>query len=142
MTATQRMTVVRLAKRHGIDPRFLFALQQTEQGPRLEDGTQGFGVLAAGARDTFENNGDWAARTIRRCVSRYVMYVGFVYDDWWDEGRERYAARFIRYFSQGGEGYPGYAQIGAENDPTNLNAHHFKNLTHFYALECGDKETA
>lgn len=134
LSPDQRETIATLALKHGVDRRFLAALQQAENGPRLEDGTQGFGVLAAGARTTFEKNGDWAARTIRRTISRFVRNHEVA--DWWDEAKARYSAGFIHYFSRGGAGYPGYAPLGADNDPTDLNAHHVANLTRFYDQEC------
>lgn len=113
---------------HGIDYRLLIALRETENGrPGLE-----FGVEDPAA-DTFDKQADQAARTIRHTIGRFARNVT---GDWWDDTRGRYVYDFLHYFSRGGLGYPGYAPVGAANDPTNLNVNHFGNLMQYYGELC------
>lgn len=123
------------AARYDIDGRFLFALWLTEQGPQVlyPDGTRGpgFGVLNVGA-DTIEAQASWAAGTISKTLARFRQELGV------DPGSP-YSEDFIRYFSWGvlpdgsqAELYPGYAKVGAANDPRGLNRNHYPNLVRFY----------
>lgn len=135
---SMRAAIFTIARLHMVDGRFLAALQQTENGPELSDGTRGFGVLDPSARLDFRTNGSWAARTVRHTISRFAINcepeerVG----SWWDEDDARYSDLFIHYFSRGGEGYGGYAPLGAANDPKDLNRNHLLNLISFYRMEC------
>lgn len=120
-----------VAMLHGIDHRLLIALRETENG--RED--RAFGVLGFGAAaDTWDEQADIAARTIRHTIGRYARaHPEF---DWWDDAAGRYHEAFLLYFSRGGSGYDGYAPLRTANDPTGLNANHFPNLAHFYSALC------
>lgn len=119
-----------VARKHGIDPRLLLALRETENGRAGRE----FGVLGLGAdADTWQEQAEVAARTIRHTISRFARALTL---EWWDETGGRYSVAFLGYFSHGGPGYDGYAPLGAGNDPTNLNANHFRNLTTHYQAEC------
>ena len=124
----ENVDIARVAQEQGIDWRFLLALRKAENGgPGRE-----FGVLAVPA-PTWADQATVAARTIRRTLGRYWQHVK---TDPWDETTHGYSADFIRYFSAGGPGWPGYAPRGAENDPTDLNAHHVRNLMAGYTAAC------
>ena len=119
--------IERIAAAQGVDWRFLKALRRTEDGG---SGRQ-FGVLSVPA-PTWTDQATIAARTIRHTLGRYWENVR---DDPWDEAKAGYANDFIHYFSSGGAGWPGYCPLGAANDPTGLNAHHYPNLLAFYDLD-------
>jgi len=116
--------ILETAERFGIDARFLAALREAENGgPGRE-----FGVLSVSA-PTYEEQATIAARTIANTMNRYR--ANFADED--PVGPDgRLTDAFIRYFSSGGPGYPGYAPLGAGNDPTNLNQYHVLNLTGAY----------
>lgn len=117
-----------VAMKHGIDHRLLIALRATENGgPGRE-----FGVLDPACR-TWDEQAEWAARTIRHTVSRFAVHVGERVE-WWDDHHGRYTEAFLLYFSRGGPGYDGYAPLKAANDPTGLNANHWPNLARYYGL--------
>ncbi len=118
--------ILAMASKHGIDWRLLKALRETENGgPGRE-----FGVLDMHA-DTWEQQADIAARTIRHTVGRYWMNLK---SDPWDDVVGRYRPTFLSYFSRGGQGYVGYAPLHVANDPHDLNANHLGNLTHYYGV--------
>lgn len=126
----ERFKIYAVALKHGVDPRFLAALRQTENGRAGRE----FGVLGLGAdADTWQEQAEVAARTIRHTVGRFARNVSAW--GWWDEARGAYSEAFLAYFSHGGPGYDGYAPLGAGNDPTHLNANHLKNLTTYYNAE-------
>ena len=122
--AAEDVDIVRIAQQQGIDWRLLRALRRTENGG---EGRQ-FGVLAVPA-PTWTEQATVAARTIRHTLGRYWE---FVKRDPWDEALAGYSHDFLRYFSTGGPGWPGYAPLGAENDPRDLNANHLTNLLAYY----------
>jgi hypothetical protein len=129
--ASERARIDAVAARHGIDSRLLVALRQTENGgPGRE-----FGIMDGAT--TWDDQADHAARTIRHTIGRFARAVGAF--DWWDDEGGRYTDRFLTYFSRGGPGYDGYAPVKnppVENDPTNLNVNHLRNLTVYYQAEC------
>lgn len=119
--------ISQVAAEFGIDADFLAALRRAENGgPGRE-----FGVLSVPA-PTYMDQVTIAARTIRNTVTRYEEAFGIPAT----EGG-RYTEDFIRKFSGGWRAplpsYPGYAPLGAGNDPTGLNANHARNLLAFYA---------
>src|SRR4029077_9345675 len=119
------------ALRHGIDPRLVIALRATDAGADHI----AFGIEDPAA-DTWDKQCDEAARTIRHTIGRFARNVGAF--DWWDDQAGRYTDRFLTYFSRGGPGYDGYAPVKnppVENDPTNLNVNHLRNLTVYYQSE-------
>jgi len=110
--------VISTAESFGIDPRFLAALREAENGgPGRE-----YGVLSVPA-PTYDDQVTIAARTIRNNLDRYRTATG---DDpvGWDG---RYTEHFILWFSAR------YAPVGASNDPTGLNSYHARNLSNSYA---------
>ncbi len=123
LSEAEREAILRIAAEEQVDPRFLASLRRTEMGgPGRE-----YGVLSIPA-PTYEDQARIAARTIYNTLDRYRRNVGL--DPVGLYGR--YTLDFIRYFSQGGPGYPGYAPIGALNDPTGLNRNHLPNLLAWY----------
>lgn len=122
------------AKQHGIDAGMLRALAMVEQGPRVEgpEGpTKGLGVVSVPA-PTLEAQADVASRTTANTLGRYRRAFGKEPI----EARE-YTPDFLKYFSRGGPGYPGYAPLGATNDPTNLNQSHLHRLLQHYEPDTG-----
>jgi len=117
-----------VATQHGIDWRLLKALRQAENGSAGRE----FGVLAVSAR-TWTEQAEVAARTIRHTIGRYWQHVKA---DPWDDQVGAHTGDFLRYFSVGGPGYAGYAPLGADNDPTQLNDHHAANLLRLYGSAC------
>ena len=119
----ERDMILRIARETGVDARLLAAVRLAENGgPGRE-----FGVLSP-STPTYEEQGRVAAETIRNVIERYQLSIG--HNPVGADGR--LTIDFLRYFSRGGPGYPGYAPIGARNDATNLNAHHFRNVLEFY----------
>src|SRR5262252_4021435 len=115
------------------DRRLLDAIRAVEQGgPGRE-----MGVLSVPAPD-FLTQVQQSAQTVKNVEQRFANATGKSPTD--DSGR--YSPDFLRYFSQGGPGYPGYAAIGAPNDPRGLNAAHLKNLTAAYAEATRPREAA
>ncbi len=106
-----------------IDARFLAALRETENGRAGRE----YGVLSVKA-ETYEEQAEIAARTIKNTLARYERDTGIPARG----AGGRYTESFILYFSHGGPSYPGYAPLGAANDPTHLNAHHARNLSAAY----------
>ena len=130
--ADERGRCAVVALKHGIDYRLLIALRETENGgPGRE-----FGVLDEGAQ-TWDQQAEIAARTIRHTMGRYWAAMQGKLADWWDDQAGRYTADFLHYFSRGGQGYVGYAPMGAANDPQGLNQNHYGNLLRFYGEACG-----
>lgn len=131
LTAEQQRTVLDVAEQLDVDPRLLAAINRAENGPALDDGTRGFGILDFArfpeAR-TYAGQARVSAQTIHNTMDRYRAYSGV--DPVGADGR--LTATFLEYFSRGGPGYPGYAPLGADNDPTGLNQYHLGNLTAFY----------
>lgn len=124
----ERARIIQVARQHAVDYRFLAAIRLTENGrPGRE-----FGVLIPG-EDTWNKQANDAARTIRHTVGRFWKAMDL---DPWDDLAGRYTEMFVRYLSRGGPGYEGYAQVGATNDPDNLNKNHAPNLSAFYRMEC------
>ena len=119
----ERDMILRIAREAGVDARLLAAVRLAENGgPGRE-----FGVLSP-STPTYEEQGRVAAETIRNVIDRYQLSNG--HNPVGADGR--LTIDFLRYFSRGGPGYLGYAPIGARNDATNLNAHHFRNVLEFY----------
>lgn len=122
------------ASRHGIDAGILRALAQVENGPTvqgLEGPTKGLGVVSVPA-PTFGEQADVAGRTTSNTLTKYRRALG---KEPMDQGK--YTEDFLRYFSRGGPGYPGYAPLGARNDPTNLNENHLRRLLEHYQPDTG-----
>lgn len=119
--------VLEAAIRWGVDPRLLGALRKVENGgPGRE-----FGVMLASAT-TFELQALAAAETIRHTMGRYCLTGPAKAPPLYDLGTGRLTDEFLAYFSLGGPGYPGYAPLGAANDPHGLNQHHLPNLLTWY----------
>lgn len=125
--------IVEVANQAGIDPIALGALRLAENGgpqsvnpnyPRSGNPYRGgqFGIQTLYAPD-FRTQAAIAARSIANTVGRYQANTGRSATT-----GGHYTADFLRYFSQGGPGYGGYAPTGA--DP--LNAHHYTNLLAYY----------
>lgn len=113
----------RVADETGADLELLGALRKVENGgPGRE-----LGVLSVSA-PTIEDQYTVAARTIRNTMNRYTANTG---QNPYSVGG-RLSHDFLRYFSSGGPGYPGYAPIGASNDPAGLNHNHYPNLVAWY----------
>jgi hypothetical protein len=104
------------------DPKLLVALRAAENGgPGRE-----MGVLSVPAPD-MSSQLRVAAQTIQNVEQRYAKDTGQQ-----PTGPAGYTDDFLKYFSQGGPSYRGYAPIGAPNDPTGLNVNHLPNLTAAY----------
>lgn len=106
-----------------IDLRLLEAIKAAEGGRRGRE----YGVLRVPA-PTYADQKEAAAQTVLNTMGRYKQYaqhpnpqLGGVY-----------SPEFLQYLSQGGPGYPGYAPVGAKNDPTGLNRYHAHNLAKPY----------
>lgn len=125
-TSQEDPKILSVASKQGIDWRLLRALRETENGGPGKE----FGVLDMHA-DTWDQQAEIAARTIRHTVGRYWMHFG---SDPWDDTVGRYSPAFLAYFSRGGPGYAGYAPLHVANDPNDLNANHLGNLTRFYGV--------
>ncbi len=125
----EQTMILSVAQDFGIDAALLAAMRQTENGPILDDGTRGFGVLDPRARVSYRTNAEWSARTIRNTQDRYVR--AYSLSPLTHDGRATDA--FLEYLSLGGPGYPGYAPLGVANDPDNLNKNHLTNLRNNYA---------
>ena len=119
----EQEAIIRIATQAGVDPRLLAAVRLTENGSPGRE----FGVLSVPA-PTYEDQGRVAAETIQNVVERYHRHIGE--SPVGPDGH--FTGDFLRYFSEGGTGYLGYAPIGAGNDPTGLNVHHFPKLLAFY----------
>lgn len=125
----QQAVILDAAAANGnIDPRLLAAIAIAENGPQLDDGTRGYGVLDRAARKDNRTNAGWAADAIRRTLGRYRANIG--QDPIGPDGRA--TPQFLRYLAYGGKGYSGYAQLGVTNDPTNLNANWLTNVLSTY----------
>lgn len=122
------------AGQHNIDAGLLKALAVTENGPNVqgpEGPTKGLGVVSVPA-PTFDAQADVAGRTTSNTLTKYRRALG---KEPINQGR--YTDDFLRYFSRGGPGYPGYAPLGAGNDPTNLNENHLRRLLESYQPDTG-----
>jgi len=109
--------IVRKSQEYSIDPCLLLALRTTENGRTGLD----FGVMRPGI-DTFDWQLTVACRIIQNGMNRYARMTGQKASEWdW-----RFRGEFIGYFSSI------YAPIWANNDSTNLNNNHLKNLLAFY----------
>lgn len=115
--------IVDVAAEYAIDAAALAALRIAENGPVLDDGEIGFGVIApASARKNLRVQAQWAAGTIKNNLSRYRLATGVL-----PTGADgRYTDAFLTWLSAR------YAPVGASNDPTNLNANHARNLIAAY----------
>jgi len=127
-------TVAKAASRNELsDPRLLFSLLQAENGPKNIEFS--YGITERDGKKTtsspsylgFANQANAAAWQIRTTEDRYRRSNG---KDPVLNGH--YTNDFIKYFSSGGKGYAGYAPIGADNDPNNLNAAHYPNMANAY----------
>lgn len=119
--------VLTAAAAWGVDPRLLGALRKTENGgPGRE-----FGVLNSDAT-TIDQQAALAAETIRHTMGRYCLTGPAEHPPLVDLATGRLTEAFLSYFSRGGPGYPGYAPLGAANDPGGLNQHHLPNLLAWY----------
>lgn len=127
--AAEDFDIKAVAIQHGIDWRILKALRQTENGSSGRE----FGVLAVPAV-TWTEQAEVAARTIRHTIGRYWQHIKV---DPWDDQTGAHTGDFVRYFSVGGPGWPGYAPLGAGNDPGHLNEHHAVNLLRLYGAAGG-----
>lgn len=133
---TELADVLTAAETWGVDPRLLGALRKVEHGgPGRE-----FGVMDPKAK-TLAQQAEYAAATIRHTMGRFC---GVGHDAphptgalgnplLYDLRTGRLTDDFLAYFSHGGLGYPGYAPLGAANDPHGLNQHHLPNLLAWYA---------
>lgn len=92
----------------------LMALRKCESGPPGND----FGVLSIASADTFAEELEVAARSIRNHVERCRTKGLRVYDP----VSGLYSEEFLRDFSRR------WAPIGASNDPHGLNSAHANNL--------------
>ena len=125
----QRQIILEVATEYGVDPDLLAALRLTENGRKGRE----FGVLHPGAMigddpqvtpaASFRTQAQWAAGTISKNAQRYQKA--------YEKPAFRYTEDFVRFFSER------YAPVGAGNAPTNLNAHHTRNLLEHYAREMG-----
>lgn len=132
LTVYEREYIVNQSSAFGVDPLFMIALALIENGPAvpsLEGPTRGLGVLPRRDYPTFEDQVTGACRTVSNTIQRWADNTG---DSAIGMGG-RYTPAFIRYLSQGGPGYAGYAPVGASNDPTGLNVNHYRNLQSAYA---------
>ncbi len=124
------------ANKHS-DPRLLEALLLTENG--AEGYEFGYGVTRQDKNNPrsplivpdkykgFTKQAGAAAYQIRVTEERYQKATG---QSPVEDGQ--YTNEFIQYFSQGGDGYDGYAPVGAANDPDDKNIHHYPNLKKNY----------
>jgi hypothetical protein len=133
VAADEQPIIVQVAQDAGIDPALLAALRVAENGgpqsvnpnyPKSGNPYRGgeFGIQTLRA-PSFTEQAQIAATTIVKTIGRYQSNTGRS-----ASANGRYTADFLRYFSQGGPGYGGYAPTGA--DP--LNAHHYLNLLTAY----------
>lgn len=129
----EQSVIAAVAAERGIDPVLLGALRLAENGgpqtpnpnyPRSGNPYRGgeFGIQTIAA-PTFGAQAEIAINTIRNTIAKYQTNTGRS-----ATAGGKYTADFLRYFSQGGPGYGGYAPTGA--DP--LNAFHYQNLLAAY----------
>ena len=124
----QQYTIVEVASEYSIDARLLAAIHLAENGPILDDGTRGFGVLAPPeAKRDFRTNAQWAAGTIQKTLGRYRSNIG---NPLLADGHV--SGDFLSYLAYGGKGYSGFAPLGTANDPTHLNINELGNVTRYY----------
>lgn len=134
LSPTEMSLLRQAAQQHGIDAGMLRALALVEQGPTVqgpEGPTKGLGVISVPA-PTLEEQADVAGRTTANTLTKYRRAIGKEPIE-----AQQYTPDFLRYFSRGGPGYPGYAPRGAANDPTNLNENHLRLLLQHYKPDTG-----
>lgn len=136
LTPSEISLLRQVGTQKGVDPGFLRALAVTENGPTVqspEGPTKGLGVVSVPA-PTFRDQADVAGNTTSNTLTRYRRAYGKEPVD-----QDKYTAEFMKYFSRGGPGYPGYAPLGAQNDPNNLNENHLRRLLEHYQPDTGIK---
>jgi len=136
LSPTEISSLRQAADKSGVDAGLLRALAIVENGPQvqgLEGPTRGLGIISVPA-PTFDDQAYKAAQTVSNTLTRYRKAYN---REPMQEGK--YTEDFLSYLSRGGPGYPGYAPLKAQNDPTNLNANHLKRLLQSYRPESGVK---
>lgn len=98
----------------------LVALRKTESGPPGNE----WGVMSIPSADTFEEELDIAARSIRNHVERCRVRGVRVHDP----VTGLFSDAFLEDFSAK------WAPLGAANDPRDLNRNHARNLVRLYEL--------
>jgi hypothetical protein len=121
--ANEEQDILMVAAGTGVDPRLLSAIRMQENGG---PGKQ-YGILGLGAA-TLSQQLQYAANTIRNTLKRYSNDTGQDPTD----GNGRYTPDFLSYLANGGPSYPGWAPVGASNDPNNFNQNWLPNVSDFY----------
>ena len=129
--------VQKAAKRNKMsDPILLEALLKAENGSEGQE--FGFGIPPGEPGKPnkpvpekwrgFNNQAGAAAHQITLTEERYTKATGQSAT----KKNGEYTNEFIHYFSRGGKGYDGYAPLGSDNDPHDLNANHLDNIRDNY----------
>lgn len=115
------------------DPRALWSLFVAEGGVKgrefnygIQKGSKGW--FAPAKVYGFERQARLAAHQFKLVEDRYREATGQSPID----AQGNYNDFFLRYFSAGGQGYPGYAPLADPRDTSGLNLHHFNNLATEY----------
>ncbi len=119
----EQKNIIQLALEKGIDPQFILALQQVENG-RAQ---RAFGVMLEGIDDP-ELQLIMAIKIIGRYEGQFARaYPNIPIRD----NDEKYTPQALAYFSGR------YAPVSVENDPENLNKNHLPNLANIYGQTDG-----